>query len=119
VKDIQWFSPSGSEMTDADWKVEFARSVGWLLRGEQIDVDDQGETVSGDTLLILFNADHGVEVGCILPSCEGRDGWRLKFDTYDPTTAPADHAFGTAYKLRPCSVAIFAAVKNKDPKLPA
>ena len=88
VKDIQWFNPSGAEMTDAEWKVGFARSLGWLLRGEKIDVDDQGEAVSGDTLLILFNADHGVEVGFVLPPCEGGECWRLRFDTFDPSTTP-------------------------------
>jgi isoamylase len=120
VKDIQWFNASGAEMADSEWKVGFARSLGWLSRGENIDVDDQGEPVSGDTLLVLFNADHAVEVGFVLPPCEGSDGWQLKFDTFDPMeTMPSDHPFGSAYKLRPCSVAIFLAVKNKDPKLPA
>ena len=119
VKDIQWFNPAGAEMTDAEWKVEFARSLGWQLRGEQIDVDDRGEAVSGETLLILFNADHGVEIGFVLPPSEGSDMWRLNCDTFGPTTTASDHAFGTAYKLRPCSLAIFTAVKNKDPKLPA
>ncbi len=54
VKDIQWFDPSGAEMTEKEWKCEFARSLGWLLRGDAIDVNDRGEAVSGENLLILF-----------------------------------------------------------------
>jgi glycogen operon protein len=115
VKDIRWFSPGGAEMTDAEWKVGFARCLGWLLRGEQIDVDDRGETVSGETLLILFNADHGLEIDFVLPPCEGNDGWRLTFDTFESTTIESKHSFGATYKLRPCSLAIFAAVKDEPP----
>jgi glycogen operon protein len=116
IKDIQWFNTAGTEMTDAEWKVGFARCLGWLLRGEQIDVDDRGETVSGDTLLILFNADHGVEIDFVLPTCDGSDGWRLAFDTFNPTTTESKLPFATVYKLRPCSLAIFAAVKNEPAK---
>jgi glycogen operon protein len=99
-------------MSDAEWKVGFARCLGWLLRGEHIDVDDRGEAVSGDTLLILFNADHSTEIDFVLPPCEGNDKWHLTFDTFDPVTAAAYHEFGAKYKLRPCSLSIFNAVKN-------
>jgi len=115
IKDIQWFNPAGAEMTDAEWKVGFARCLGWLLRGEEIDVDDRGETVSGDTLLILFNADHNLEIDFILPPCEGSSAWQLTFDAYNPKTTASSHPFAVAYKLRPCSLAIFTAVKDEPP----
>ena len=52
-----WLDSSGREMTDTGWAAPEARSLGVLLAGDAIDeVDERGRRVSGDTLLVLYNA---------------------------------------------------------------
>jgi len=59
VKDIVWLEPSGKEMTDEGWGAGFARCLGALLVGDAIDeVDEEGNKVRDDTLLLLLNGHH-------------------------------------------------------------
>jgi glycogen operon protein len=55
ASDIAWFSPSGEEMSDADWNVSFARCVGAFLNGDPAPApakrDDQ--LLNGSFFLIL------------------------------------------------------------------
>ena len=84
IKDISFFDPSGNEMSDDAWSAGFAQCIGVRLAGDLIDeVDERGEPVSGDTLLLLINA-HWEEIGFTLPI--GRDGivWQTLIDTADP-----------------------------------
>ena len=62
LKDIAWFSPDGSEMTEDAWKDGSARSLAFRLSGEAVDeTDERGRPVSGDTLLVLINAGDGAQ----------------------------------------------------------
>jgi isoamylase len=106
VKDIQWFAPTGKEMTNGDWHVPFARSIGCMLVGNDIDVNDSGETVSGDTLFLMFNADHALTVDFVLPPPVAGKGWTLAVDTFDASQAEGAHTPGSTYHLRPCSLAV-------------
>ena len=36
VGDIAWFQPDGNEMTDDDWNVSFAKSLGLFLNGDEL-----------------------------------------------------------------------------------
>ena len=57
VLDIAWLDPSGREMTDETWNSPDVRCLGVRLNGDAIDeVDERGERIVGDTLLILLNA---------------------------------------------------------------
>ncbi len=57
--DLGWFKPDGSEMTEHDWDMGFARSVGVFLNGAGItDRDRRGQRVVDDAFLLLFNAHH-------------------------------------------------------------
>src|SRR5206468_8259454 len=57
IKDISWFEPSGQEMSDDAWNAGFVKCLGVRLAGDLIgDVDERGEPIKGDTLLILLNA---------------------------------------------------------------
>ena len=59
VKDIAWLDPSGSEMTDESWNAGFVRCLGVRLEGNAMDeVDERGQPITGDTLLVLLNAHH-------------------------------------------------------------
>ena len=56
--DIAWFTPSGREMTDADWKTGYANAMGVFLNGDAItEPDPRGERVRDETFLLLFSAD--------------------------------------------------------------
>ena len=57
--EISWCKPDGTEMSDDDWDAGFARSVGLFHNGQAIaDRDRRGQRVTGDSLLLLFNAHH-------------------------------------------------------------
>ena len=59
IKDISWFEPDGKEMTDEAWDAGFVQCLGVRLAGDLIgDVDERGEPIVGDTLLLLLNAHH-------------------------------------------------------------
>jgi len=40
LKDLAWFRPDGTEMTEADWQKPFARSVAFLVAGDQIETPE-------------------------------------------------------------------------------
>jgi len=57
IKDIYWFKPDGSEMTDDDWQADHAQVLGMGLPGDQItEIGEQGGRITGDSFAILFNA---------------------------------------------------------------
>lgn len=81
VKDIIWLDPSGREMTDEGWNAGFVRAMGMRLAGDAIDdVDERGERLAGDTLLVLFNADDKALDFAFAPQ-EGDKQWELLLDT--------------------------------------
>lgn len=108
IEDIQWLKPDGEEMSPDDWNTGFGRCVACLLRGENIDVNDHGETISGQTLLILFNADHALTIDFHLPAAPNDSQWQLTFDTYDSSTTLVTFPPHSSYSIRPCSLAVFA-----------
>ena len=67
IGDIGWFTPAGTEMTEADWDEGDAKAMGVFLNGRAIPGRDaRGERVAGDSFLVLLNA--GTEtVGFTLP----------------------------------------------------
>ncbi len=83
--DIAWLTPSGREMTDADWKTGYAKALGVFLNGDAItEPDPRGERVRDDTFLLLFSA--GSEpVRFILPPLRFGESWERVLDTMTPT----------------------------------
>jgi isoamylase len=56
TKDLIWFRPDGNEMIEADWNNPNTRCFGLRLNGDTIEeVDERGNPIRDDTLLILFN----------------------------------------------------------------
>ena len=80
VKDVMWFSPAGTEMTDDEWHKHYVRSIGLFLSGRTMDVrDEQGRLIEDDSFLILLNAHHA-PMPFVLPG--RRDArWDLELDT--------------------------------------
>jgi isoamylase len=78
--DIGWFKPDGQSMTDEDWDVGYARSLGMFLNGSGIPGhDEHGRPVTDDSFILLFNA-HGGSVRWTIPA-EYAGTWRLILDT--------------------------------------
>jgi isoamylase len=83
IKDISWFEPSGSEMSDEAWNEPFVRCLGVRLAGDIInEVDERGEPIQGDTLLLLLNA-HWEEISFTLPTTKSEHIWETLVDTSD------------------------------------
>ena len=89
--DIGWFKPDGKSMTDDDWDVGYARSLGMFLNGSGIPGhDERGRPVTDDSFILLFNA-HGEGVRWAIPA-EYTGTWRLVLDTRrrKPEDGPKD-----------------------------
>jgi len=79
--DILWINAGGHEMTAADWNAPQARTLGVLLAGDAItELDDRGERITDDTLLVLLNAD-AAPVRFTLPADGAARSWELLIDT--------------------------------------
>jgi isoamylase len=106
VKDVAWFSPDGREMTDELWNADFVRSLGMLLSGSAIEeVDERGEPVLGDTLLVLLNGHHD-RIPFVLPPLVADQLWFRVFDTFDPSLLDKSFRPGMRYQLQGRSVAV-------------
>jgi glycogen operon protein len=78
--DIGWFKPDGVAMTDQDWEVGHARSLGAFLNGKAIQsLDERGRQVVDASFVLLFNA-HSEAVEWIVPPEFGLV-WNLVLDT--------------------------------------
>jgi glycogen operon protein len=107
VKDVAWLTPDGREMDDNAWNVDFVRSIGMMLAGDAIEeVDERGEDIVGDTLLLLLNA-HDAGVPFTLPPLDADRHWQRVFDTVDARFESRELDAGSTYLLQGRSVAVF------------
>jgi len=83
TRDVMWFNPGGSQMSEEDWASPFVRCIGMLLSGDASDVlNFEGEPVHDDTFLLLINA-HYEPIPFVLPGQENLE-WQSILDTTDP-----------------------------------
>ncbi len=88
VKDISWFSPDGKEMSDEAWNAGFVKCLGVRLAGEMIgEMNERGEPITGDTLLLLLNAHHE-EIPFQVPVTHAGQEWEVMLDTATATGEP-------------------------------
>ena len=105
--DICWYSPNGSEMTDAGWASGDSRSLAVLLDGEaNPSQGPDGEVVVDDSFLMLFNA-RAEPTTFMLP--EG-PGWSVELDT----SGGSDHGVEAA-AIRQWDAAPWAMVLLRRP----
>jgi glycogen operon protein len=105
-KDLSWFGPAGEEMTDEDWNAEFVRCMGVRLAGDLIgDVDERGEPIAGETLLVLLNAHHE-PIPFTLPATRVEHHWERLFDTAEPADEAQPMGAGEQYALQGRSLAV-------------
>jgi glycogen operon protein len=94
-------------MNDAAWQRDFVRCLGMLLAGDAMDeVDERGQPLRGDTLLVLLNAHHE-EIPFRLPSASAGRFWERLADTFEPGAPRRAVRSGSSYALRGRSVALF------------
>ncbi len=108
--EIAWLEPSGREMSQESWNAPHVRCLGVQLAGGKIDVDEYGDPIIGDPILILFNADHAVEIPFTMPMVETGEPWKRVFDTALEDDADGEDGTpieGSVYRLAPCSMAVF------------
>jgi glycogen operon protein len=114
VKDITWLDPSGQEMTDEGWNAGFVRAIGMRLAGDAIDeVDERGERLAGDTLLVLLNADEN-ELEFAFSSQSGDEQWELLFDTAESSPENTVLTEADTFVLQGRSTAVFRLVVPQE-----
>src|SRR5712691_10505832 len=107
VKDVAWLAPAGREMDAAAWRAGIVRTLGMLLSGSAIEeVNERGEPITGDTLLVLLNG-HTGKVPFTLPPIETDQKWQRVFDTFDPRGINRMYKAGGSYPLQGRAVAVF------------
>jgi glycogen operon protein len=93
VTDIGWYNPDGSEMTQQQWDIGYAKSIALFLNGNKIpSPGPQGQKVSDDSFLIFFNA-HYELLEFALPDQFKDEIWHLVIDTKEPRFVKEDRSF--------------------------
>jgi glycogen operon protein len=114
IKDLSWFEPGGEEMSDEAWNAGYVKCLAVRLAGDLIgDVDERGEPIKGDTLLILLNAHHE-DLPFTLPATPPGQQWDLLLDT--TTAKPVAGRFGgeQKYPLGARSLAVLRLVTIEE-----
>ncbi|MCC6791531.1 MAG: glycogen debranching protein GlgX, partial [Thermomicrobiales bacterium] len=122
VRDLTWLRPDGESMTDEEWNQPWIRTFGMQLAGGALDVvDERGDPVVDDTMILLFNA-HDEPVPFTLPvgpasrqpagavEPAGEAAWRTLIDTADPTADEGSPAIaaGADYDLKGRSLTLLS-----------
>jgi glycogen operon protein len=85
------------------------------LAGDLIgDVDDRGEPVVGETLLMLLNAHHE-PIPFMLPATKAEHHWETLHDTSQDLGEPIYFEGGESYKVQGRSLAVLRARVRAEP----
>jgi isoamylase len=106
IKDLTWFGPDGSEMTDEEWQAPGVKTLGLQYAGDAIDErGPRGERIVDDTLLVILNADDR-PVAFTLPNHDLAKRWEVVFDTIHATFSAAHGEYdgGAVYRVAERSV---------------
>jgi len=106
IKDLTWFRPDGREMGEEDWNNPGTRCFGIRLAGDAIDeIDEQGNRILDDTLLILLNA-HDEPVPFIIPPDQQKKEWELLLDTRESEWRKKSLPAGEHYSMEARSLVL-------------
>ena len=106
VLDITWLDPSGREMADDTWNSPGVRCLGVRLNGDAIDeIDERGERIVGDTLVMLLNAGDKA-IPFVLPATAAAERWMTLLDTADPWQPARTVRGAERYQLHARSMAV-------------
>jgi isoamylase len=114
VLDIAWFDRSGHEVTDDIWNSPDVRTLAVRLNGDAIDeVDECGERIVGDTLLLMLNAGREM-TPFVLPGTPADERWEPLLDTADPWLPSRNVRPGDRYDLQAHSMAVLRLKAGKE-----
>src|SRR5439155_13789728 len=83
IEDIAWFLPDGKEMTEENWKNDFAKSLGVFLSGHGLrTVNNKGKKILDNSFYVVFNAYDG-QLDYQLPSEKYGESWVKVLDTHE------------------------------------
>ena len=108
VKDLQWLTPEGHEMSDDEWSHAYAHCLGVYLSGSGItETDERGRSLRDDNFVLLVNAHHE-PVPFVLPAPARETHWLAVLDTFAADAFPAERWFGahSPYPLQARSLAL-------------
>jgi isoamylase len=84
VEDLTWLRPDGTVMCSQDFHDSEFNAFGLRMAGDAIDeIDEDGNLLTDDTLLMLFNANGG-SITFTPPESNGCREWKVLFDTSRP-----------------------------------
>lgn len=129
TKDIIWLNSDGTEMKQADWEDDERRHLAVIFEGGNMDeMDDEGNEVIGNTLLLLLNS-HWKDKQFTLPPSQVDKYWRMFApEMTDKTWKLLVETTGelssscwmpqSQFKLGPRSMALFELQEKDENSLP-
>jgi isoamylase len=106
IADVGWIGADGKEVGDDVWNAGFVKCIGLRLDGELIgEVNDQGEPIYGDTVLLLLNAHHE-PIMFTLPVPVTDAFWEPLMDTAQFPGLLSETKGGTQYQILSRSMAL-------------
>ncbi len=119
ASDLGWIGTDGKELHEDVWNSGFAKCLGVRLDGKLTgEVNEHGEPIEGDTLLILLNA-HYEKLPFMLPTPLQGAYWEPLMDTAQFPRHLTDTQGGSEYVLHPRSMALLrlmTATKKEEKK---
>ncbi|MBV9790307.1 MAG: glycogen debranching enzyme GlgX, partial [Chloroflexi bacterium] len=114
VRDICWYQPDGSDMTDEQWVNGAVRALGMLLNGMAMqETDERGEEIKDDVLLMLVNG-HDEEQPFKLPGDAQQPRWEVLLDTNTPELSEERSAApGEIFELHPRTLVLLRQPKEQ------
>ncbi len=113
VNDLAWFRPDGEQMSDEDWGVGFAKSLGVFFNGDGIsEADAAGRRVLDQSFYLIFNA-HWEPVEFVLPPEIWGQSWTRVLDTRNGDAPAEDNwqrAAGTKINIESRSLVVMCRV---------
>jgi isoamylase len=104
-KDIAWLRPDGIQMSPQDWQRPWIQALAMVLGGDAIPMlDEQGQRMLDDGLLLLMNAHHE-PIEFKLPAEAEGGPWLVELDTSDPSLA-RDTSCEKTYKVGGRAIAV-------------
>lgn len=91
-----WLTPTGEEMTEADWQDDRALAMAVVLNGGAItELSSHGQHISSGPFLLLFNA-HSESVLFTLPGKQFGNSWQIVLSTAEDSIATKKTLIGAS-----------------------
>jgi isoamylase len=113
VKELEWFTPVGTRMTEADWADEGIRCLTVYLDGtDDPDASESGEPLCDDDFMVMVNG-WWEPVSFTIPVVRKvPQEWLAELDSHDPAVTPDSgpvRVAGDRVVVRPRSVTVLRA----------